>query len=162
MSGQGSGNNIRYKIIGRSQQYDQDDSAVIAIGLGGTGIDCLRILKRRVHERLRPDNPDDAVPHYGHIKFLAVDTDVKGMEKEKVAREGSQELDLDTEFFDISYPHKLSTRFTKGRAGLAANPAYCEWLKFVQLNNVGTVDIGAGGVRQVGRFLRWLDRKSVV
>ena len=62
-------------------QCNQDDSAVLAIGLGGTGVDCLRTLKRRVHARLRPDNPGDAVPRYEHIKFLAVDSDAVGMKK---------------------------------------------------------------------------------
>ena len=150
MSGQASGN-IRYRIIDSSQQFVQDDSAVLAIGLGGTGVDCLRTLKRRVYERLRPDNPDDAVPRYDHIRFLAVDTDAKGMKKAQ--RDGFGELDLDTEFFDISYSGKLSTLFAQKRENLANDSAYQEWLQFIKLNHVGTVNIGAGGVRQVGRFL---------
>ncbi len=132
-------------------QCNQDDSAVLAIGLGGTGVDCLRTLKRRVHARLRPDNPGDAVPRYEHIKFLAVDTDAKGMKKAQ--RDGFGELDLGTEFFDISYSGKLSTLFATSRNGLAADPAYREWLQFDDLNKVGTATDGAGGVRQVGRYL---------
>ena len=150
MSGQASGN-IRYRIIDSSQQFVQDDSAVLAIGLGGTGVDCLRTLKRRVYERLRPDNPDDAVPRYDHIRFLAVDTDAVGMKKAQ--RDGFGELDLGTEFFDISYSGKLSTLFGQKRENLANDSAYQEWLQFIKLNHVGTVNIGAGGVRQVGRFL---------
>lgn len=132
-------------------QCNQDGSAVLAIGLGGTGVDCLRTLKRRVHERLRPDNPGDAVPRYEHIKFLAVDTDAVGMKKAQ--RDGFGELDLGTEFFDISYSGKLSTLFAMSRNGLAVDPAYREWLQFDDLNMVGTATSGAGGVRQVGRFL---------
>ena len=132
-------------------QCNQDDSAVLAIGLGGTGIDCLRTLKKRVYERLRPDNPGDAVPRYEHVKFLAVDTDARGMKKAQ--RDGFGELDLDTEFFDISYSGKLSTLFAMSRNGLAVDPAYCEWLQFDDFNMVGTATSGAGGVRQVGRFL---------
>ena len=132
-------------------QCAQDDFAVLAIGLGGTGIDCLRTLKAKVHERLRPDNPGDAVPSYEHIKFLAVDSDVVGMKKAQ--RDGFGELDLDTEFLDISYPNSLSTLFATSRDGLAADPAYREWLQFDDLNMVGTATSGAGCVRQVGRFL---------
>ena len=138
-------------IVNEAWQCAQDDSAVLAIGLGGTGVDCLRTLKRRVYERLQPDNPDDAVPRYEHIKFLAVDTDAKGMKKAQ--RDGFGELDLDTEFLDISYPNSLSTLFATSRNGLAADPAYREWLQFDDLNMVGTATSGAGGVRQVGRFL---------
>ena len=132
-------------------QCNQDDSAVLAIGLGGTGVDCLRTLKKRVHARLCPDNLGDAVPRYDHIKFLAVDTDARGMKKAQ--RDGFGELDLDTEFFDISYSGKLSTLFEQKRINLAKDSAYQEWLQFIKLNHVGTVDIGAGGVRQVGRYL---------
>ncbi|AKT49405.1 hypothetical protein ADJ70_11315 [Olsenella sp. oral taxon 807] len=138
-------------IVDEALQCAQDDSAVLAIGLGGTGIDCLRTLKAKVHERLRPDNPGDAVPRYDHIKFLAVDSDAKGMKKAQ--RDGFGELDLDTEFLDISYPNSLSTLFATSRDGLAADPAYREWLQFDDLNKVGTATDGAGGVRQVGRFL---------
>ena len=138
-------------IVDRVLQCAQDDSAVLAIGLGGTGIDCLRTLKKRVYERLQPGNPGDAVPRYEHIKFLAVDSDAKGMKKAQ--RDGFGELDLDTEFLDISYPNSLSTLFATSRDGLAADPAYREWLQFDDLNKVGTATDGAGGVRQVGRFL---------
>lgn len=54
-------------IIDRAQQSQQDDCAVLAIGLGGTGIDCLRCLKAKVYERLLPDNPNNPVPKYKHI-----------------------------------------------------------------------------------------------
>ena len=133
-------------IVDRVLQCAQDDFAVLAIGLGGTGIDCLRTLKKRVYERLRPDNPGDAVLSYEHIKFLAVDSDAKGMKKAQ--RDGFGELDLDTEFLDISYPNSLSTLFATSRDGLAADPAYREWLQFDDLNKVmGTATSGAGGVR---------------
>ena len=139
-------------IVDRVLQCAQDDFAVLAIGLGGTGIDCLRTLKKRVYERLQPGNPGDAVPRYEHIKFLAVDSDAKGMKKAQ--RDGFGELDLDTEFLDISYPNSLSTLFATSRDGLAADPAYREWLQFDDLNKVmGTATSGAGGVRQVGRYL---------
>ena len=151
MSGQGFGNNIRYKIIDRSQQYDQDNSAVLAIGLGGTGIECLRILKAKVYERLRPDNPDDVVPRYDHVKFLAVDTDSVGMNK--ASRTDMGALDLHQEFFDISYTGKLSDLFEEQRESLADSLEYREWLQFGRITDAGTANNGASGVRQIGRYL---------
>ena len=69
MSEQDSGNNVGKVVDGNSdevvdggQRFIQDDSAVLAIGLGGTGVDCLRTLKKRVYELLQSDNPGDAVP----------------------------------------------------------------------------------------------------
>ena len=161
MSGQGSGNNVGKVVDGNSdevvdggQRFIQDDSAVLAIGLGGTGVDCLRTLKKRVYERLRPDNPGDAVPSYEHIKFLAVDSDADGMGK---AADSSvyapYKLNMDTEFFDISCADNLSVVFGKNRVNLAGDPAYREWLQFDDINKVGTATNGAGGVRQVGRYL---------
>lgn len=153
MSGQDSGN-TRYRIIYSLQQYVQDDSAVLAIGLGGTGIDCLRILKAKVYERLRPDNPGGVVPHYEHVKFLAVDTDAADMKKK--ANDASSgilgRLDL-SEFFDISCSSKLSNLFSKQRNNLARDPAYREWLQFDGGINFGAATNGAGGIRQVGRYL---------
>ncbi len=62
-------------IISRSQQAEQANCATVAIGLGGTGISCLRAFKRAVYSRVAPDPADDGIPRYSHIQFLAVDTD---------------------------------------------------------------------------------------
>ena len=62
-------------IISRSQQSEQVEAATIAIGLGGTGISCLRALKKEVYNKLKPDLSAGDIPTYSHIKFLAVDTD---------------------------------------------------------------------------------------
>ena len=85
-------------VIGERQMDEQAACATIAIGLGGTGVDCLRNLKRQVYARLQPDDPDADIPVYSHIKFLAVDTD-----KNSLAADGKiHSLDETTEFFDIS------------------------------------------------------------
>lgn len=85
-------------VIGKNQLDKQEDCATIAIGLGGTGIACLKNLKRQVYARLQADNPDEAVPEYSHIRFLAVDTD-----RHSLSADGKNNaLDKATEFFDIS------------------------------------------------------------
>lgn len=62
-------------IISNEQKEKQGNCVTLAIGLGGTGISCLSNLKRMVYERLQADNPEDLVPTYSQIKFLAIDTD---------------------------------------------------------------------------------------
>ena len=85
-------------IISRDQQAEQDECATIAIGLGGTGISCLRALKKEIHTRVKPDADSTIVAKYKHIKFLAVDTD-----KSSIGDNGSVDaLDGNTEFFNIS------------------------------------------------------------
>ena len=87
-------------IVSRSQQSEQDNVATIAIGLGGTGIDCLRLLKREVYDKLKPDNGEDSViPRYDHIKYLAVDTDKKSLGTTKELNS----IDENTEYFDYFY-----------------------------------------------------------
>lgn len=84
-------------IISNSQMDAQNNCATIAIGLGGTGVACLRNLKRQVYSRLQPDDPKAVVPYYSHIKFLAVDTD------KSIDADGQiYDLNEATEFFDIS------------------------------------------------------------
>lgn len=142
-------------IIDQMQQSEQDDCAVLAIGLGGTGIDCLRTLKRKVYSRIKPDDSSAVVPRYSHIKYLAVDTDMQAMKKSASAEgaDGSLgQIEVPGEFFDISYPNSISELFEKNRKLLAKDPAYREWLRFDHIKS-GVADDGAGGVRQLGRFL---------
>ena len=53
---------------------------IIIIGLGGTGIDALKAVRKKVYENILPDDPTAAEPEYKHIKFLAVDTDCESFD----------------------------------------------------------------------------------
>ena len=57
----------------------QGEPAII-IGLGGTGIDALKAVRKKVYENILPDDPAAAEPEYKHIKFLVVDTDCESFE----------------------------------------------------------------------------------
>ena len=86
-------------IISRDQQAEQNECAVIALGLGGTGVSALRSLKKEVYDpvssRIKRTARCPAIPH---IKFLAIDTD-----ESSLADDGSiDSLDKNTEFMDIS------------------------------------------------------------
>lgn len=139
-------------IISRDQQAEQNEGATIAIGLGGTGVSCLRALKKEVYNRLKPDKTDSAVPEYQHIKFLAIDTD-----KSSLADNGSiDSLDSNTEFLDLSC---ADISALLAGAAVLKNKRSLQWLKAssTQPNGKGieiqSAEAGAGGVRQIGRLL---------
>ena len=131
-------------IISRSQQSEQAKAATIAIGLGGTGISCLRELKKEVFNKLRPDPSSGDIPTYSHIKFLAVDTD-----KTSLGDTGAIDtIDSNTEFFDISCPDIISLL---NRVTTLKNDPHLTWLS--NSINILNASAGAGGVRQIGRLL---------
>ena len=57
----------------RSRPYA--GAATLLIGIGGTGVDVLTKIKQKVYQDLIPDNPGEPIPRYGHIQFLAIDSD---------------------------------------------------------------------------------------
>ena len=149
-------------IISTTQQADQvADTATILIGLGGTGIDCLRTIKTQVYSRLKPDNVDAVEKSYKHIRFLGVDTDDttiddgKKVEEQATAGANENQLALDsTELFSIANGSL--------KAALAAPATVTrfdtKWLS----SKIDPPDLsraGAGGIRQVGRFMM-MDRST--
>lgn len=138
-------------IISRSQQSEQAQAATIAIGLGGTGISCLRELKKEVFNKLKPDPSSGDIPSYSHIKFLAVDTD-----KRSLGDNGAIDtIDSNTEFFDISCPDIIGLL---ERVSTLKNDPHLTWLssddgKSGQGLSILNASAGAGGVRQIGRLL---------
>lgn len=141
----------------KDQMELQDDCATIAIGLGGTGIKCLKNLKRQVYDRVQPDNPDGTIPTYNKIKFLAVDWD-----RGSVAEDGKiNQLDLEKEFFDL----RIRKSITFGKflsEEVLKNPSMYEWLK---IRNLCT---GEPGIRYLPsqlhtpEFIRQLGRVLII
>lgn len=141
-------------IISTSQQAEQvGNTATILIGLGGTGIDCLRTIKTQVHARLKPDDPNAVTPEYAHIRFLGVDTDENSRgaagSNENIKADSMMTLD-DTEFFSIGNPDvkkALSNSLAlKKRTELS-------WLRWEDIRVPNLSKAGAGGIRQIGRFM---------
>ena len=141
-------------IVSPEQQAEQACCANIFIGLGGTGIDCLKQVKKQVYEQIRPDNPNAVIPSYRHIKFLAVDADPLSIGDTNLP----SSLDRYTEFLDLRHffaggPPKLHL--------LLKNPAF-QWLKVAAMEPDGIgiqlplPETGAGGIRQTGRLLLFL------
>ena len=112
-------------IISLKQQAKQAENTVsILIGLGGTGVDCIREIKTQVYSRIEPDGGEDAtVARYRHIRFLGVDAD-----NANVSQDANPEDKKIAETLSLSGDEV----FTLAGSG---------------------VKFGADGVRQVGRFL---------
>lgn len=109
-------------VISNVQKGEQAACVTLAIGLGGTGIDCLQNLKRMVYEQVLPDDPEAPVPSYSHIKFLAVDTDRSRLEDDG----NINPLDRKTEFLDI-FRADIGKLLMDSR-NLSKYPE-CRWLK---------------------------------
>ena len=62
-------------VVSATQKSEQFGGAALCIGIGGTGVDALAQLKRKVYQQLEPDNPNSPIPKYKHIQFLAIDSD---------------------------------------------------------------------------------------
>lgn len=139
-------------IVDQIHRSSQDNCAVLSIGLGGTGCDCLRNLKAKVFNRVRPDDDSKTIPEYKHIKFLAVDTDKGNFEKENNEHTDIDKIDMDTEFFDLSYSGDINKKFKVNAKTLASKSEYKDWLRFEDIT-VSATKAGACGVRQIGRYL---------
>lgn len=141
-------------IISTQQQADQaQNTASILIGLGGTGIDCLRTIKTQVHSRLKADDPEAVVATYSHIRFLGIDT----AEKSKGISENEETLKADalvalddTEFFSIANPN-VKKAFSSPLA--LKQRTELDWLRWEDINAPDLGKAGAGGIRQIGRFM---------
>jgi hypothetical protein len=141
-------------IVSSLQQAKQaENTASLLIGLGGTGTDCIRTIKTQVRTRLRPDDPDAIVPTYTHIRFIGVDTDESqrgdGSKNEKAKNTGSRMALDETEYFSIANPHV--DRALNNKLALAIRKELT-WLNEKIDPTILGAD-GAGGVRQVGRFM---------
>ena len=143
-------------IISTKQQAEQvKNTASILIGLGGTGIDCLKTIKAAVRERLIPDDPEATVAEYRHIQFLGVDTDKKSFRAKTDRTDSTSSIrDLkmldSSETFDISNPN-IGEALSNVRA-IQMRPEL-GWLRYEDIEIPDLTESGAGGFRQVGRFM---------
>lgn len=144
-------------IISTKQQAKQaENTASILIGLGGTGIDCIKTIKAAVRERLEPDDPKAYVAEYKHIQFLGVDTDkksfIKKEEENKKAVLSARDLKVldDTEIFSIANA-QIAAALAKP-AAIKMRPEL-KWLNYKELRIPDLADHGAGGFRQIGRYM---------
>ena len=132
-------------ILNDMKKSDRQDDATLCIGLGGTGKDALKKLKKEVFRRLKPDDPDSPVPSYDSIRFLLIDSDDADL---GISRDISS-IDKVTEYFDISNSEIVKTFRSKE---IIAVRKELTWLNHEHIG-IQNASHGAGGIRQVGRFL---------
>lgn len=122
-----------------------ENTATIAIGIGGTGKDAIKEFKQMVYERVKQDNYDQRdkeIPKYGRIKFLVIDSDDTGT----VSDLPSQTLKDD--FMDISVSDIVNEIADEA---LLNSKKHLDW--FSRGIKIDDASKGAGGTRQVGRYL---------
>ena len=132
-------------VTSTSQKSEQFGGAALCIGIGGTGVSALAELKRKVYQQLEPDDPNDAVPTYKHIQFLAIDSD----ETDIKAMRGNGKLDAWSEFFSI---HMDSLGEVINNKNKIKEDPCMNWMDIDKIDTLLSPD-GAGGIRQMGRFL---------
>ena len=127
----------------RSRPYA--GAATLLIGIGGTGVDVLTKIKQKVYQDLTPDNPDDPVPRYDHIQFLAIDSDEDVIANMK----GKARINGTSEFFSINIPHLKA--ILNSKETIRNNPLL-NWMEIDKIDHL-FMPCGAGGIRQIGRYL---------
>lgn len=145
-------------IISSPQQAQQaQNTATVLIGLGGTGVDCIRTIKTQVYARLLPDDKNAVIPAYSHIRFLGVDTTkeskgdiIRENHAEKQHRANSLAALDDGEFFSIAN-QKVAQAFSSHAA--LEMKSEIAWLNYENIAAPNLADAGAGGIRQVGRYM---------
>ena len=152
-------------VISAGQQAEQArNTASILIGLGGTGVHCIRTIKTQVYDRLKPDIPGAAVPTYSHIRFLGVDS-AEASRRGALRQDPNKRPDnsasaeqimplSDSEFFSIAN-NQLQRAFQNKQA--LHHRKELSWLEYETIRLPDLTDAGAGGIRQVGRFM-FMDR----
>lgn len=126
-------------VEGKKLMNEQAEAATVAIGLGGIGIECLRHFKKKVCERVLPDNPEEEVPKYSRIKFISVDADICTFSLDRHS--------CPTESSDVSMPilNDFSGPIDRSRPELG-------WFSNYELFDECPPE-GTCGIRQMGRAL---------
>lgn len=134
-------------VIDHAKQSEKAEGATVIIGLGGTGTSAISKIKKEVFTQLKPDDVNATIPTYGSIRYLVVDSDPSDIEKRATGE--PYDIDVNNEFFDISNK-SIKTEFEAVK--ILEKRTDLKWLDYKHLSP-DTAANGAGGVRQVGRFL---------
>ena len=137
-------------IIPQFQKSAQSkEAAVLAIGIGGTGVRALSRLKQKVYQQLKSDNEEDdsAVKLYKHIQFLAIDSDETDFKQIR----GEAKINADTEFISIQDP-ALNTIISHNDKKPILDDPRLNWMDIDHITAL-LAPHGAGGVRQLGRYM---------
>lgn len=133
-------------VIDHRKQSERQPGATVIFGLGGTGADAVIKLKKEVYKQLKPDDVNAVIPKYSDIQYLIVDSDEN---KVKAFNGKISDIDENTEFFSIA---NKSIKATFEAKEVLKNRRELDWLDYEHIS-IRDANYGAGGIRQVGRFL---------
>lgn len=133
-------------VIDHGKQSERQAGATVILGLGGTGADAVIKLKKEVFKQLQPDDVNAVIPTYHDIRYLIVDSDGS-----KISSNSGKISDIDehTEYFSIA---NKSIKATFEAKEVLRNRHDLDWLDYEHIS-IRDANYGAGGIRQVGRFL---------
>lgn len=109
----------------------------VLIGLGGTGIDCLKKIKNMMRQSVKPEGRDNS---YRTLRFLAIDSDQDVMRDK--AMDGIS-------FLNLMGADSLERQYQRGQ--ITERPEY-DWMDPGDIRGPLMGD-GAGAQRKVGRYL---------
>lgn len=136
-------------IISEKDRVDQcKTTASICIGIGGTGVTALSVLKGKIYQQLKPDHPDGTMPKYKGIQLLGIDFD-----DNSYRQFGGKCRLSDAEFFSIRQEklnYLLSDPVGKSRI---KNDPHLNWMEIDRINRLLNERYAFVGERQTGRYL---------
>ena len=141
-------------IRSRKQQAEQSENTLsILIGLGGTGIDCLRQIKTEVYDAIKPDNDTSkSADRYKHIKFIGVDSDANISYQNKLYEDKDEVEEKQVLAHDEMFSLAGADAYVAKVPGIqSVHPEYA-WVS----QNLGVWsrdNASVDGIRQVGRFM---------
>lgn len=139
------------RMEGNCKKSDWQEGCSLCVGLGGTGKDGIKRLKKEVYRRIKPDHPDASSSMYKNILFLIVDIDDSGIYRYSDECSKCWDIDTSTEYFDISdtdifyYEQEIHSKKIP-----VTRPEF-SWFNHEKFR-YGYDVLGSGGVRQRGRL----------
>jgi hypothetical protein len=143
------------RIAAVSDKVNVIDCPILIIGLGGTGVDSVLRVKKNVYDRMNVNKKGDVWKDKpDNVEYLVFDTDDANKERNLQGVKFNQQLE---ETF-ILQPYKLEEILSDKEKNLRKETR--EWIS----NNIDTTQIlhGAGGVRQIGRLMLFLNSTKIV
>lgn len=122
----------------------QTDRRALVIGIGGRGLEALQRLKAQVYEKIQPDDPGEAEPRYRQLRFLGIDSDDAAFRMQR----GPGRLAA-CEQFSLADPNLRNVLMYPR---LITEDPRMNWMEIDRIQRMFS-PCGAGGVRQVGRYL---------
>jgi hypothetical protein len=128
----------------------------IVIGVGGTGLEVLRCLRRRIIE----DYPDRGFAQFPRLGFLYIDTDPGAVEISDDNRKRWEVMGRSIELTPTEYIIIQAPAIGRILENLPSYPQVRDWLPILQLKGMDTVakdTPGAQQIRALGRMDQYRD-----